>query len=155
LIALKTIIQIANSQHITKHIVGVVTDATSEEISIQTRNGDVVVVLISAGVEVPLVGDGITLVAQLDRLSGVLTARGFELTSKTVERLESASDRAADQAEKERLSQIAIDARSKHLSALDDASRALQRVIDAGRVDREALDHAADQINEIQRRFNN
>ena len=154
LIALKTIIQIANSQHITKHIVGVVTDATSEEISIQTRNGDVVVVLISAGVEVPLVGDGITLVAQLDRLSGVLTARGFELTSKTVERLESASDRAADQAEKERLSQIAIDARSKHLSALDDASRALQRVIDAGRVDREALDHAADQINEIQRRFN-
>ena len=154
LIALKTIIQIANSQHITKHIVGVVTDATSEEISIQTRNGDVVVVLISAGVEVPLVGDGITLVAQLDRLSGVLTARGFELTSKTVERLESASDRAADQAEKERLSQIAIDARSKHLSALDDASRALQRVIDAGRVDHEALDHAADQINEIQRRFN-
>ena len=154
LIALKTIIQIANSQHITKHIVGVVTDATSEEISIQTRNGDVVVVLISAGVEVPLVGDGITLVAQLDRLSGVLTARGFELTSKTVERLESASDRAADLAEKERLSQIAIDARSKHLSALDDASRALQRVIDAGRVDREALDHAADQINEIQRRFN-
>ena len=154
LIALKTIIQIANSQHITKHIVGVVTDATSEEISIQTRNGDVVVVLISAGVEVPLVGDGITLVAQLDRLSGVLTARGFELTSKTVERLESASDRAADQAEKERLSQIAIDARSKHLSALDDASRALQRVIDAGRVDREALEHAAGQINEIQRRFN-
>ena len=154
LIALKTIIQIANSQPITKHVVGVVTDATSEEISIQTRNGDVVVVLISAGVEVPLVGDGITLVAQLDRLSGVLTARGFELTSKTVERLESASDRAADQAEKERLSQIAIDARSKHLSALDDASRALQRVIDAGRVDREALEHAADQINEIQRRFN-
>ena len=154
LIALKTIIQIANSQHITKHIVGVVTDATSEEISIQTRNGDVLVVLISAGVELPLVGDGITLVAQLDRLSGVLTARGFELTSKTVERLESASDRAADQAEKERLSQIAIDARSKHLSALDDASRALQRVIDAGRVDREALEHAADQINEIQRRFN-
>ena len=154
LFALKTIIQIANSQHITKHIVGVVTAATSEEISIQTRNGDVVVVLISAGVEVPLVGDGITLVAQLDRLSGVLTARGFELTSKTVERLESASDRAADQAEKERLSQIAIDARSKHLSALDDASRALQRVIDAGRVDREALEHAAGQINEIQRRFN-
>jgi len=154
LIALKTIIQIANSQPITKHIVGVVTDATDEEISIQTRNGDVVVVLISAGVDSPLVGDGITLVAQLDRSSGVLTARGFELTSKTVERLEVASDRAADKAEKERLAQIAIEARSKHLSALDDAARALQRVIDAGRVDREALDHAANQINEIQRRFN-
>ncbi|MCZ6538767.1 MAG: hypothetical protein O6922_02950 [Chloroflexi bacterium] len=153
LIALKTVIQIANSQPVTKHIVGVVTDATDEELSIQTRNGDVVVVLISAGVGAPSVGDGITLVAQLDRSSGVLTARGFELTSKTVERLEVARDRAADQADRERLAQIAIDARSKHLSALDDAARALQRVIDAGRVDSTALDQAVTQINEIQRRF--
>ena len=153
LIALRTIIQIANSQSITKHIVGVVTDATDDELSIQTRNGDVVLVLISAGVDPPSVGDGITLVAKLDRSSGVLTARGFELTSKTVERLEVARDRAADQAEKERLSLIAIDARSKHLSALDDAARALQRVIDAGRVDRAALDRAASRIDKIQRRF--
>ncbi len=153
LVALKTIVQIRNAQTITKHIVGVVTDVTDEELSVQTRNGDVVIVLFSAGVDSPSVGDGITLVARLDRSSGVLTARGFELTSKTVERLEIAVDRAADEAEKERLSQIAIDARSKHLSALDDAARALKRVIDAGRLDRVALDRAADQIDEISRRF--
>ena len=153
LIALRTIVRIANSQPVTKHIVGVVTGATDEELSIQTRNGDVIMVLISAGVDTPSIGDGITLVARLDRLSGVLTAHGFELTSTTVKRLEVASDRAADRAEKERLAQIAINARSKHLSALDDTARALQRVIDAGRVDSAALERAASQIDEIQRRF--
>ncbi|MDA1280141.1 MAG: DUF5666 domain-containing protein [Chloroflexi bacterium] len=153
LVALKTVIQIANSQPVTKHVVGVVTRATAESLSIQTRNGDVVEVIIGAGFDVPQVGEGITLVAQLNRSSGVLTAGGFELTSRTVERLEYARDRAADQAEKERLAQIAIDARSKHLSALDNAARALQRVTGASTVDREKLDQATVQLIEIQRKF--
>lgn len=153
LVALKTIVRVANLQPVTKHVVGVVTGFADDELSIQTRNGDVVVVVISAGVDALQVGDGITLVAQLDRSSGVMTAIGFELTSKTIERLEDARDRAADQAQKERLSQIAIDARSKHLSALDDAARALQRVIGAGRVDQAALEQATTQVNEILRRF--
>jgi hypothetical protein len=154
LVALKTIIRVANSQPITKHVVGVVTNATDEELSIQTRNGDVVNVLIPAGIDALAVGDGITMVARLDRSSGVLTAVGFELARATVERIQKARDHAADQAELARLSQIATDARSKHLSALDDASRALKRVIDSGRVDKATLDKATEQFNEIQRRFN-
>ena len=72
----------------------------------------------------------------------------------TVERIQKARDHAANQVELARLSQIATDARSKHLSALDDASRALKRVIDSGRVDKATLDQATGQFNEIQRRFN-
>ena len=154
LVALKTIVRVANSQPITKHVVGVVTNATDEELSIQTRNGDVVNVLIPAGIDALAVGDGITMVARLDRSSGVLTAVGFELASATVERIQRARDQAANLAELARLSQIATDARSKHLSALDDASRALKRVIDSGRVDQATLDTATKQFNEIQRRFN-
>jgi len=153
LVALKTIIRVANSQPITKHIVGVVTNVTDEELSIQTRNGDVVNVLIPAGIDALAVGDGITMVARLDRSSGVLTAVGFELARATVERIQKARDEAANQAELARLSRIATDARSKHLSALDDASRALKRVIDSGRVDKATLDKATEQFNEIQRRF--
>jgi hypothetical protein len=153
LVALKTIIRVANSQPITKHIVGVVTNVTDEELSIQTRNGDVVNVLIPAGIDALAVGDGITMVARLDRSSGVLTAVGFELARATVERIQKARDQAANQAELARLSRIATDARSKHLSALDDASRALKRVIDSGRVDKATLDKATEQFNEIQRRF--
>ena len=153
LVALKTIVRVANSQPITKHVVGVVTNATEEELSIQTRNGDVVNVLIPAGIDALAVGDGITMVARLDRSSGVLTAIGFELARATVERIQKARDHAANQAELARLSQIATDARSKHLSALDDASRALKRVIDSGRVDKATLDKATAQFNEIQRRF--
>ena len=154
LVALKTIVRVANSQPITKHVVGVVTKATDEELSIQTRNGDVVNVLIPAGIDALAVGDGITMVARLDRSSGVLTAVGFELARATVERIQKARDHAANQVELARLSQIATDARSKHLSALDDASRALKRVIDSGRVDNATLDQAMGQFNEIQRRFN-
>jgi hypothetical protein len=153
LVALKTIIRVANAPPITKHVVGVVTDSSSDELSIQTSKGDVVNVLIPAGIDAPVVGDGITMVARLDRSSGILTAVGFELTSKTVERIQNARDRAADQAESARLGQIAIDARSKHLSALDDASRALKRVIDAGKVDSSTLARATTQFKEIQRRF--
>ena len=153
LVALKTIIRVANSQPITKHIVGVVTNVTDEELSIQTRKGDVVNVLIPAGIDALAVGDGITMVARLDRSSGVLTAVGFELARATVERIQKARDEAANQAELARLSRIATDARSKHLSALDDASRALKRVIDSGRVDKATLDKATEQFNEIQRRF--
>ena len=153
LVALKTIIRVANSQPITKHIVGVVTNVTDEELSIQTRKGDVVNVLIPAGIDALAVGDGITMVARLDRSSGVLTAVGFELARATVERIQKARDQAANQAELARLSRIATDARSKHLSALDDASRALKRVIDSGRVDKATLDKATEQFNEIQRRF--
>jgi hypothetical protein len=83
-----------------------------------------------------------------------MTAIGFELTSKTVERLEDARDRAADQAEAARLSRIAIDARSKVLSTLDGAARALQRIIKSENVDQATLDQATAQVNEIQRRFN-
>jgi hypothetical protein len=154
LVALKTIIRVANSQPITKHVVGVVTSVTEDELSIQTRNGDVVNVLIPAGIDALAVGDGITMVARLDRSSGVLTAVGFELARATVERIQNARDHAANQVELARLSQIATDARSKHLSALDDASRALKRVIDSGRVDKVTLNKATEQFNEIQRRFN-
>ena len=154
LVALKTIVRVANSQPVTKHVVGIVTDSSDDELSVQARNGDVVLVVIPAGIEVPQVGDGITLVARLDRSSGVMTAIGFELTSKTVERLEDARDRAADQAEAARLSRIAIDARSKVLSTLDGAARALQRIIKSENVDQATLDQATAQVNEIQRRFN-
>ena len=153
LVALKTIIRVANSQPITKHVVGVVTSVTEEGLSIQTRNGDVVDVLIPAGIDALAVGDGITMVARLDRSSGVLTAVGFELARTTVERIQNAREHAANQAELARLSQIATDARSKHLSALDDAGRALKRVIDSGRVDKASLEKATEQFNEIQRRF--
>ena len=56
LVALKTIVRVANSQPITKHVVGVVTNATDEELAIQTRNGDVVNVLIPAGIDALAVG---------------------------------------------------------------------------------------------------
>ena len=153
LVALKTIIRVANSRPITKHVVGVVTGTSDDQLSIQTRNGSVVNVLVPAGIDAPSVGDGITIVARLDRSSGVLTTVGFELTSKTVERIQTARDRAADQAESARLAQIAIDARSKHLSALDDAARALKRVVDSDRVDKETFERASKQFNEIQLRF--
>lgn len=153
LIAIKTLIRVVNAQPITKHIVGVVSNISDDQLSIQTRFGDVVTVVISAGVDVPQVGDGITLVARLDRSTGVLTASGFELTSVIITRIENARDLAANAAEQERLSQIAIDARSKHLTALDDATRALQRVIESGQVDQETLDNAAAQISEIKKRF--
>jgi hypothetical protein len=153
LVALKTIIRVAHSKPVTKHVVGVVTGASDDQLSIQARNGSVVDVLVPAGIDAPSVGDGITIVARLDRASGVLTAVGFELTSKTVERIQTASELAANQAESARLSQIAIDARSKHLSALDDAARALKRVVDSDRVDKETFERASKQFNEIQRRF--
>jgi hypothetical protein len=153
LVALRTLVRIANTQPITKHVVGVVTNSADDQLSIQTRNGGVVDVLIPAGIDPPAIGDGITMVARLDRASGILTAVGFELTSKTVERIQDAQDSAADQAESARLAQIAIDARSKHLSSLDDAARAIKRILDSGRADQSVLDDAAEQLAEIQRRF--
>ncbi|NQW21239.1 MAG: hypothetical protein HQ477_11065 [Chloroflexi bacterium] len=153
LVALRTLVRIANSQPDTKHVVGVVRSASPEQLSIQTRNGDVVDVLIPAGIDAPSIGDGITMVARLDKSSGILTAVGFELTSKTVERIQNAQDSAADKAESTRLAAIAVEARSKHLSALDDAARAIKRVIDSGRTDPMVLDQAKTEFDEIQRRF--
>ncbi|MBN4064495.1 hypothetical protein JYU04_02020 [Dehalococcoides mccartyi] len=153
LIALRTLVRVANVQPSTKHVVGVVSSTSDGELSIQTRSGGVVDVLIPAGIDAPSIGDGITMVARLDRSSGILTAVGFELTRKTIERIQEAQEKAADEAESARLSEIAIDARSKHLSALDDAARAIKRVIDLGREDQKTLDQAAAQFDEIQRRF--
>jgi hypothetical protein len=153
LTALKTIIRVASSQPVTKHVVGVVTGTSPEVISIQTRSGDVVDVLIPSGMDAPAIGDGLTMVARLDRASGIFTAVGFELTSKTVKRIQDARDQALDKADSARLAQIAIDARSEHLSALDDAARALARVIDSGKADKTTLERATTQFNEIQRRF--
>ena len=153
LMALKTIVRLAHVQTVTKHVVGIVTRYVGDDISIQTRNGDVVGVVVPAGIGEPIVGDGITMVARLDRPSGVFTAIGFELTSTTVERIETASQSALDKADALRLSQIAIDARSMHLSALDGASRALQRVVDTGRADEVTRERANAQIIEIKKRF--
>jgi hypothetical protein len=153
LVAIKTLVRVANTQPITKHVVGVVSSASEDQLSIQTRNGEVVDVLIPAGIDTLLVGDGITMVARLDRSSGILTAVGFELTSNTVERIQDALDRAADAAESERLAQIAIDARSKHLTALDDAARAIKRVVDSTTADADVVAEATLQLDEIQRRF--
>ena len=153
LVALKTIVRLAHVQTVTKHVVGIVTRYVGDDISIQTRNGDVVGVVVPAGIGEPIVGDGITMVARLDRSSGVFTAIGFELTRTTVERIETASQLALDKADASRLSQIAIDARSMHLSALDGASRALQRVVDTGRADEVTRERANAQIIEIKKRF--
>ena len=153
LVALNTIVRLAHVQSVTKHVVGIVTRYVGDDISIQTRNGDVVGVVVPAGIGEPIVGDGITMVARLDRPSGVFTAIGFELTSTTVERIETASQLALDKADALRLSQIAIDARSMHLSALDGASRALQRVVDTGRADEVTRERANAQIIEIKKRF--
>ena len=153
LMALKTIVRLAHVQTVTKHVVGIVTRYVGDDISIQTRNGDVVGVVVPAGIGEPIVGDGITMVARLDRPSGVFTAIGFELTTTTVERIETASQSALDKADALRLSQIAIDARSMHLSALDGASRALQRVVDTGRADEVTRERANAQIIEIKKRF--
>ncbi len=153
LVAIKTLVRVANLQPITKHVVGVVSSASDHKLSIQTRSGGVVDVLIPAGIDAPAIGDGITMVARLDRASGVLTAVGFELTRKTVERIQAAQDNAADQEEARRLAQLAIDARDKHLSALDDAARAIKRVIDSGRAEQSILDRAVKQFDEIKRRF--
>jgi len=153
LIAVRTLVRVANTQPSTKHVVGVVREASDDQLSIQTRTSGVVDVLIPAGLDVPSIGDGITMVARLDRSSGILTAVGFELTSTTVERIQDAQDSAADKAESDRLAQIAIDARSKHLSSLDDAARAIRRVIESGRTDPEVLEQARAQFEEIQRRF--
>ena len=149
LVALKTIVRFAHVQTVTKHVVGIVTRYIGDDISIQTRNGDVVGVVVPAGIGEPMVGDGITMVARLDRSTGVFTAIGFELTSTTVERIEMASQLALDKADALRLSQIAIDARSMHLSALDGASRLLQRVVDTGRADEATRERANAQIIEI------
>jgi len=153
LMALKTIVRLAHVQTVTKHVVGIVTRYVGDDISIQTRNGDVVGVVVPAGIGEPIVGDGITMVARLDRPSGVFTAIGFELTTTTVERIETASQLALDKADALRLSQIAIDARSMHLSALDGASRALQRVVDTGRADEVTRERANAQIIEINKKF--
>jgi len=153
LVALRTLVRVANTQPATKHVVGVVSSASDDELSIQTRNSGVVNVLIPAGIDAPSVGDGITMVARLDNSSGILTAVGFELTSATVERIRDAQDRSADNAESARLAQIAIDARTQHLSSLDDAARALKRVLDSDLEDQAVLDKTAVQYQEIQRRF--
>ena len=153
LVALRTLVRVANTQPSTKHVVGVVSSASDEALSIQTRHSGVVNVLVPAGIDVPSVGDGLTMVARLDRSSGILTAVGFELTSKTVERIQEAQDEAADKVESARLAQIAIDARTQHLSSLDDAARALKRVLDSGREDQMVLDKTAVQYQEIHRRF--
>jgi hypothetical protein len=153
LVALRTLVRVANTQPTTKHVVGVVSSASDDQLSIQTRNSGVVNVLIPAGIDAPSVGDGITMVARLDRSSGILSAIGFELTSTTVERIQKAQDKASDNAESARLAQIAIDARTQHLSALDDAARALKRVLDSDLEDQDVLDKTAAQYQEIQRRF--
>ena len=96
LVALKTIVRLAHAQAVTKHVVGIVTRYIGDVVSIQTRNGDVVGVVVPAGIGVLMVGDGITMVARLDRANGVFTAIGFELTRSTVERIEIASQLASD-----------------------------------------------------------
>lgn len=153
LVALRTLVRVANTQPPTKHVVGVVSSASVDELSIQTRNSGVVNVLIPAGIDAPSVGDGLTMVARLDSSSGILTAIGFELTSATVERIQDAQDRSADNIESARLAQIAIDARTQHLSSLDDAARALKRVLDSDLEDQAVLDTTNAQYQEIQRRF--
>ena len=62
-------------------------------------------------------------------------------------------DEAADKVESTRLAQIAIDARTQHLSSLDDAARALKRVLDSDREDQMVLDKTAVQSHVIHRRL--
>ncbi|MEK9675938.1 MAG: hypothetical protein VW271_05330, partial [Chloroflexota bacterium] len=109
LVALKTIVKLANSKSAFRHIVGVVSDVSEDTLSIQTRFGDVVQVANPAGLDELSPGDGLTLVARLDRSSGILTAIGFELTAKTIARIEAARDQAKTQAELDRIAQIARD----------------------------------------------
>lgn len=153
LVALKTIVKLANSKSAFRHIVGVVSDVSEDTLSIQTRFGDVVQVANPAGLDELSPGDGLTLVARLDRSSGILTAIGFELTAKTIARIEAARDQAKTQAELDRLSQITVEARSKHLSGLDDTMRALQRIIDSERTDESERSSAEAKLRDLRHTF--
>ena len=153
LVALKTIVKLANSKPAIRHIVGVISDVSEDTISIQTRFGDVVQVANPAGLDELTSGDGLTLVARLDRSSGILTAIGFELTAKTIARIEAARDQAKTQAELDRLSQITVEARWKHLSGLDDTMRALQRIIDSERTDEAERSSAQTKLRDLRHTF--
>lgn len=141
------------SKTVTKHIVGVVVEVEGREITIQRRDGSTVSVHVPTGVEMPEPGEALTAVAELNRLSGSLTAKALEPTADTVERIREAADRADDAQDRERLKEIAEEARNQHLSAVEAARRALDRARQAIFEAPEARAKAEQRFNEVTAKF--
>ena len=134
------------SQTVTRHILGVIIDAQDDVVTLQDGNGNTITIYVPAGVAIPEVGTVVTIVVQVDRSTGRLTAQAFELVEDAVKRLQEAADRTTDAELKKELEHRLEKARDQHLTALEKARAALQRA-------QQAVSAAVSQREEAQRRL--
>jgi hypothetical protein len=134
------------SRTVTRHILGVIVDAQDDVVMLQDGDGNAITIYVPAGVDSPQVGTVVTVVVQVDRSTGRLTAQAFERVEDAVKRLQDAADRATDAELKKELEKRLEKARDQHLTALEKARAALQRA-------QEAVSAAVSQREEAQRRL--
>jgi hypothetical protein len=153
LLGQRVLVQPQNAQPLYKHFVGVITEVTENTVTITTREDQTITIELPEGLVPPEAGAGVTLIALLDRVTGVLTARSFERMEQIVERIEKFADEVQDEERKQALKEQAEEARTKHLSALEDARRALERARAALAAADEARQKAEEQLRELQDKF--
>ncbi len=134
------------SQAVTRHILGVIIDATDGVVTLQDGDGNTITIYVPEGVIVPEIGTVVTVVVQVDRSTGILTAQAFELAEDAVQRLQDAKDRTTDSERKKDLEERLERARDQHLTVLEKAREALQRA-------QQAVSAAVSEREEAQRRL--
>ena len=115
------------SKPVNRHITGVVVDIAEGQVTVLDRDGNKITIYVPQGVELPAVGDAIATVAALDPKTQRFLAKAFEKVQKVVERIEDAAAKAADADKAQRLKELAQEARTRHLSAIEEARRGLEK----------------------------
>jgi hypothetical protein len=152
--AQRVLIKADSSSSATKHILGVVLETSDGAFSIQDIDGNTLKILVPEGVSVPGTGSVVTAVVQVDRATGNLTARAFDLAEDAVKRLQQAADAATDEDVKKDLEARLENARDQHLTALEKARIALERAKQAvDQSDQDELGRAVVRLNEVQSKF--
>ncbi|MDA0677563.1 MAG: hypothetical protein O2788_06105, partial [Chloroflexi bacterium] len=134
------------SQTVTRHILGVIIDVQDDVVTLQDGDGNTITIYVPAGIVIPEIGTVVTVVVQVDRSTGRLSAQAFERVEDAVKRLQDAKDRTSDPQLKKELEERLERARDQHLTALEKAREALKRA-------QEAVSAAVSQREEAERRL--
>ena len=120
LIGARVLVQPQDAGPAYRHVVGVVVESGDGRATMLDRGGNTVTVDWPAGLEVPAVGEMITVVVRVDARTSRLAANSVERAEETVKRLEGAFVRAVGLAKKQELRGLIEENVARHLAALNE-----------------------------------
>ena len=120
LIGARVLVQPQDAGPAYRHVVGVVVESGDGRATMLDRGGNTVTADWPAGLEVPAVGEMITVVVRVDARTSRLAANSVERAEETVKRLEGAFVRAVGLAKKQELRGLIEENVARHLAALNE-----------------------------------